>query len=222
MGIPWEAYAAVILEALIPAVALLWARRSGFELSRPRLLLVAWLLVFFVSDIVGYVTLREGENNLWLRYVTSPTSDILILWALSLWQDHPLRRIGIRVAVFLLIPVWLIYAIYEGPGAFGRFSDPLRSIVILLAALVTLVGNSLNTNKRIVQQDWFWVASGIALYFALEAAVGPFVEYVLHQARDVASRAFLFKARIDIVAFLLVAVGLLCPPDPARRSGTST
>lgn len=222
LGLPWELHVATLLEGLIPVLAWAYASRRGFELSRQRKFVIAWLLVFFTNDIIGLVMLRTGMNNQWLKYIFNPIADVLILLALSDWQDHPLRRIGIRVAMFILIPVWVGYAIAEGVGTFGKFSDPLRSTVILLAALVTLVGNSLSTSRRIVRQDWFWVASGVALYFALEVALGPFVDYIFPNSRDFALRAFLFKARIDILAFVLIAVGFLCPPEVARRSGIST
>lgn len=222
MEIPWEVNAAALLEGFVPLATLFGARWFKLELPKPRKLVVLWMLVFFVSDVTQFVMMSRGIQNLWLRYIFNPTSDVLILLALSLWQDHPLRRLGIRVATFILIPVWIGYAIAEGVGTFGRFSDPLRSLVILLAALVTLIGNSLSTTRRIVRQDWFWVASGVALYFALEVALGPFMDFIFRDSRDIAMRAFLFKARFDIVAYLLIGVGLLCRPEVPRRSGIST
>ncbi len=218
----WQAHVAMLLEVVIPLVAFDWARRRRLELPKPRKLIIAWLLVYFVSDLAGLVTLLNGIDNQWLRYIFTPVSDILVMLALASWQDHPLRRIGLRVALYLLVPVWLIYAIAEGTKSFGEISDPLRSIIVLIAALMTLIGNSLNTSRRISRADWFWVAAGVALYFALELALGPFLEYVLHNSRDVASRAYRLKASVDIIAFLLIGTGLLCPLDPARRSGSST
>lgn len=229
--LPWELYAATILEGLIPLFIWLRARRKGTEISISRRLVMGWLLVFFLSDVVQLtllwfwramgLTQSQGINSLWLRYIVSPTSDVLMLSALSLWQSHPLRRIGIRVAMVVLIPVWIGYAISEGVGAFGRYSDPLRSIVILVAALVTLVGNAVSTTARISGQDWFWIASGVALYFALEAALGPFFEVIFPNSREIAQNGLLFKARFDILAFVLIAIGLLCPQEAARESGTS-
>jgi len=197
------------------------ARVTKTEISTPRRLIMAWLLVQLLSDVFQLITLSRGVGNLWTGYIVSPTSDVLMLSALSLWQTHPLRRIGIRVAMVILVPVWFGYAISEGVGAFGRYSDPLRSIVILVATLVTLVGNAASTTSRISRQDWFWIATGVALYFALESALGPFFEFIFPNSRDIALRAFLFKARFDILAYVLIAVGLLCPQETARRSGTS-
>ena len=219
--LPWELYAATVLEGIIPLIIWLRARSTHTEISLTRRLIMVWLLIFLVSDLVQLITMSRGINNLWMRYIFNPTSDVFVLSALSLWQTHPLRRIGIRVAMLVLVPVWIGYAISEGVGAFGRYSDPLRSIVILVAALVTLVGNSVSTTTRITRQDWFWVATGVALYFALEAALGPFLEFIMPNSRDIALRAFLFKAKFDILAFVLIAIGLLCPQETARPSGTS-
>ncbi|MBV6522129.1 MAG: hypothetical protein MNPFHGCM_02275 [Gemmatimonadaceae bacterium] len=219
--LPWELHAATALEGLIPLFVWLRSRLAKTEISRPRRLVMAWLLVQFTSDLFQLYTMSRGISNLWARYLISPTSDVLMLYALSMWQTHPLRRIGIRVAMLVLVPVWFGYAIAEGVGAFGRYSDPLRSIVILVATLVTLVGNGLTTTTRISRHDWFWVAAGVALYFALEAALGPFLEFIFADSRDIALRAFLFKARFDILAYLLIAAGLLCPQETARPSGTS-
>lgn len=218
----WQAHVAMLLEVIVPLIALFWASKKKVVLSKPRKLVVAWLLVYFVNDLAGLVTLINRIDNQWLRYFFYPVSDSLVMLALAAWQDHPLRRIGVRVALYLLVPVWLIYAVAEGTKSFGLYSDPLRSIVILIAALTTLIGNSLLTTRRISRYDWFWVAAGVALYFALELALGPFLEYVLHSSRDVASRAYRLKASIDIIAFVLIGIGLLCPLDPARTSGNST
>lgn len=218
----WQANLAALLEALVPLTAVVWAHRRRLELSKPRKLIVAWLLVYFVSDLAGLITNLNRIDNQWLRYIFTPVSDVLVMLALAALQDHPLRRIGVQVALYLLVPVWLIYAIAEGPKSFGEYSDPLRSVVILIAALMTLIGNSLTTTRRISRADWFWVAAGVALYFALELALGPFLKYVLPNSLGVASRAFQLKASVDIIAFLLIGTGLLCPLDPARSSGRST
>ena len=101
--LPWELHAATILEGIIPASVWLHARSTKTEISLPRRLIMVWLLIFFVSDLAFLITLSRGANNLWLRYIFNPTSDVVVLLALSLWQSHPLRRIGIRVAMAVLV-----------------------------------------------------------------------------------------------------------------------
>jgi len=73
----------------------------------------------------------------------------------------------------------------------------------------------------VTRRDWFWVSIGVAMYFALGAALGPFSSALFGNDPEIVKRAYVLKAWFDILANTLIAAGMLCPAAGQAKPGRS-
>jgi hypothetical protein len=194
---PWELYAASFVQ-LLPVVGGL---RYGASLPAPRRWFMLWCILSFVADGIQLMFSTFFGQNLWLRLIIAPAQFAVGFWALSLWQTESKPRTIMRQAIVILIPATFVIALlWEGTRSFGDKSGPILQLALLAACVYTLVS-----------QDWFWITLGLSLYFALNVALGPVASALLSQNQAFLVQVFLFKARADILASILMTVGMLCP-----------
>lgn len=216
-NIPWVLFAATYAQVL----PLLAAVRYGIRLPLPRRWVLVWCLALLASDAAQY-WLRDSGNNLWVQYTFVPLHNAIMLWALSLWQQDPVSRLAFRVAIPLdllalaaLIPAW------HSAATFNQFTWPFQALVLLAGSLYTLVSLSIKEPERVTSRDWFWVTLGTSLFFAFRMALPPFVELMLSTNRELTRLAYVVSAWADILAYILIARGMVCPLPQARSGGSS-
>lgn len=203
---------------LIPALVT-WRRWRTLPANRKWV--VIWCLLLFIADVTAWLVGRITHVNLGVRIITMPVMDATLLWTLSLWQVSYFGRLLMRIAIALVIPTWLGFALFfDGPRQFGTVSAPLRDLVLLLAALYTLLTRAYYSTERPLRADWLWITIALCIYFALAAALEPLAAALYATKPDLVGDAFLGKAVVDIVVFSLIAAGLLCPL-PRQTSGQS-
>jgi hypothetical protein len=201
---------------VLPLGAAAWKRAN---LTPARRWILVWCALNVLSDAALIFAAQRG-NNLWLRFVSEPLRAGAFLWALSLWQVRPRARATTRTAIVLLLPAMLIVALAaEGPQNHGEWSGPAQYTVLLAGAVYTMVARSVGTIERVAVSDWFWVNLGASLYFALNVALGPAAQALLHLDLEMLKTVLLLKARVDVLAFALIAVGMLCPSVPRSEIG---
>ena len=217
--IPLVLYAATAAQVL----PLLAAVRYGPRLPSARRWLVVWCLTLVASDIAQHqLGVAGGANNLWLQYIAVPTQNAIMLWVLSLWQPDPVSRLAFRVAIPLdVIALLALIPAAGSAAAFNQFTWPFQSLVLLAGSLYTLVRRSIGEPDRVTSRDWFWITLGTSLFFAFRMAVPPFAALVMATNMELARFAYVFSAWIDILAFVLIARGMLCPLPQARSGGSS-
>jgi hypothetical protein len=219
MAIPAVLHAAAAsqLGPLLGALAW-WGRRPPIAL---RWILV-WCALLVLGDALYLATAYAQGHNLWLQYVTEPAQATAALWALALWQNHFTLALAQRLAIPLLVLVTAGTAAFApGVPSFDLFLAPLYALVLLAAALTTLLRRALTSEGHLLRQDWFWASLGIALYAGVDVAVQPFAQALVVPHPDWVRQVYLAKAWIDILAFGLVTVGVLCPRFLHRSSGRS-
>lgn len=218
-GIPLVLYAASFSQAL----PLLAAFRYGLRLPRPRQWVALWCAAMLASD-AAQLWLRgsDGTHNLWVEYIVVPLHNAIMLWTLSLWQRDPVSRLAFRVAIplHLLTLVALIPAV-QSAAAFNQFTRPFQSLVLMAASLYTLVRRASAEPERVTSQDWFWITLGTSMFFSIRVALPPFVEVMLATNTELTRLAYLVSAWMDIVAFILIARGMVCPLPQTRSGGFS-
>ncbi len=171
-----------------------------------------WCTLIFLSDGLQFALGQFAGPNLWLRIITRPINVAVAFWVLSLWQLEPKPRKVMRQAIVILIPVTLVVALlWEGLESFGDKSGPLLQLALLAASVYTLVSRSVASSDRLAREDWFWITLGLSLYFALGVALGPVAMALLQGNTEFLKQVLLFKARADILAFILMTIGMLCP-----------
>ncbi|MEW5916603.1 MAG: hypothetical protein AB1762_09365, partial [Gemmatimonadota bacterium] len=111
-----------------------------------------------------------------------------------------------------LVPATLVIGlVWEGLASFGDKTGPLLQLALLAASVYTLVSRSVASSDRLTREDWFWITLGLSLYFALGVTLGPTAMVLLQDNVPLLKQVLLFKARADILAFILMTVGMLCP-----------
>ncbi len=209
MRYPWELYAAAFAQ-LLPVLGGL---PHGRSLPSARRWFMLWCALSFTGDAVQFLFGRvAGAENLWLRLVVVPAQFGIAFWVLSLWQLGAKSRRVMRQAIVILIPATLVIALlWEGLASFGDKSGPILQLAMLAASVYTLVSRSVASSDRLAREDWFWITLGLSLYFAVNVALGPVAMALLSQDQTFLVQVFVFKARADILAFILMTIGMLCP-----------
>jgi hypothetical protein len=217
-GVPAVLYAATLAQALPLLAAVGYARR----LPPARRWVAVWCLALLAGDAAQLWFRTGGTNNLWLTYIVVPLHNAIMLWTLSLWQEDPVSRLAFRVAIplDLLALVALIPAV-QSAAMFNQFTWPFQALVLLTGSLYTLVTRAIREPERVTSQDWFWITLGTSLYFAFRMALPPFVELMLPTNSELTRLAYVVSAWADIIAYILIARGMVCPLPQARSGGSS-
>src|SRR5260221_988940 len=209
---------AAAAQALPPVAAL----RCGRRLPAARRWIVAWGLVRLLDDGIAFALATQGRHNLWLRYPVGLLEVVILLIALSLWHRDSVGRLALRVAVPVFTLTWvLLVAFVERTDTFGLVTGPLEALVVLSAALVTLLVRVRSQEGGLLQEDWFWVCVGLSLWFGSAAALEPLSRLLVETHPAVVYSASQVKAVVDVLASLIIARGMLCPILPPRSGGPS-
>jgi hypothetical protein len=144
------------------------------------------------------------------------------LHAMARWQRDDVAAITIWMTVPLALAVWLVALLrIEDVRSFSLLVDPMYSVLCLGVALFTLGRRGLIEEAPLVRQDWFWVCGGFALYYGKAAAWSPLAAALVASRPDIVRGALTLMAATDILAYLLLLMGILCrPPTPSGVSSS--
>ncbi len=210
---------ASVLFELAPTVAAVAAERT---LSRPLRLVAACFAVMFLQDAIGWWMADRGINNLWLSHVGTPLQTLLLLLALAHWQMGETERRAVRIVAPVFLVLWgILLVAVEAPRTFSRFTQPLQAILIVAIAAWTMIRRTTRTFEAPAAEPWFWVTSGLLLYFGTGAVLSPVSNLLVRTAPDLVMAAHVGKAVVNIVAYLLVARGMLCRLTSGSSGGSS-
>lgn len=209
---------AAALSPLVPVLVLLW--RGASDPAR-RWLLAACLLSL-VIDALMLSLMLQGHNNHWVSYLLTPFFGAALLLALACWQRTETARTALQVAaVLLLVAAALLTLLLEDTASFSRYASPLRSLLVLAAALWTLLSHlRAELEPGLWRAERLWVPLGLALYSSVSAAYFPVASLLARVDPALVQPALRLKSLLVVLAFCLVGWGVLWK-TPAR-SGTSS
>ena len=211
---PLVLYAAAASQ-MLPILA---AFRHRTRLPPARLWAIAWCASLLLSDAAQF-SLRGIENR-WAQILAVPIQNAIMLWTLSLWQRHAVSRLAFRIAIPLfLVAVIALVPTVRDKNTFELVARPFQALLLLAAALYTLVSNAARDPGGVTRQDWFWITLGASLYFGLRVALPPFAAVLMESHVSLVRLAYLVQAWADIAVFLLIARGIWCPLPQARSGG---
>lgn len=203
----------------LPLVAA-FVRRKG--LTRPRVFVLIWVGLYGLMNILAVYLGTRGVNNHFLTPIFTPFQGVVILWALSLWQTRHVPKLTIRLAIPCFLIAWAAFTVtIEDVRNFSLAAEPVYSMLALGAALYTLVTRGGDATEPLTQQDWFWICAGLALHFGALAVVLPLAAGLVHADPPMVVRAYAVRAIVNVLAFICITIGFLCP-TPATRSGSSS
>ena len=209
------------LSQVVPLIVAIAGDRLHSPLRRA---VALWCLALFIGDALYLMASLSRGENLWLGYVIPPLGSVLALWALSLGHPDAVGRVAIRVAIPLEILVGVILTLtIEDPSTFSLVTSPFHALVVLLAASWTFLRLGLSETEGLARRDWFWIVGGIMIYSATLTALQPVSWFLRAAGRlDLLAAVYYAKAAADIVAFLAIAGGMLCPVLPTSSGGSSS
>jgi hypothetical protein len=213
-------FAASLSQFLPPIVGIAGDRLS----SAFRRAVALWCLALFLGDALYLMAALSRGENLWLGYVIPPATSALALWAVSL--DHPdaVARLAMRIAIPVQMAAGAALTLtIEDPADFSLASGPFHALVVLLAASWTFLRLGLRETESLARQDWFWMLSGIMIYAATSLALQPTSWFLRATDRvDLLAAVHYARAGTEILAFVLITWGMLCPVRPRSSGGSSS
>jgi hypothetical protein len=185
--------------------------------------IVAWGIAGLAFDALSlYLALRR-QNNHWLSYISAPTMAATALMALSCFQPSPLgQRVLRMIALAFVIAVVVMVAFIESVTTFSLLRGPIESLLIVAASLGTLLLLVRQEQGSLLQRDWFWICTGLALRYGGAVALDPLARLLIGDSKQVVLSALKVKAVVDMAAYLLIARGVWCPVLPQPSSGPSS
>lgn len=215
-------YAAVGSNALPWLAALVRRGRLPAELLA---LAIFSVLGTLESTSMAYLTNR-GVRNLWMIHWFTPIEGSVFLWVLGRWQARELARMTVFLAIPLFVAGWAVLTVEaESLRAFPTYTSTLEGLLITVVAAYTLVTRSRTIAAPITRYDWFWVSSGLLLYFSYSTLLGVVSNGLLGYSRDLVLWAFTVNALLAVVMNVAIARAVLlgrARPGPAAPGSART
>lgn len=185
--------------------------------------LVLACLISLAGDGVGLVLGSRGINNHWVSHLVTPMLFAALLMSLAREQATGQERHVVRgTAGLLLVASGILGVAVEDLSNFSRYSLPLGSLLLLGAAVWTLVQGGLARDLMPrARPGWWAVPGGLAVYGIINAAYFPLVGGFVSNDVDFVSAVLYTKAMLTIVSFGLLAWGVI-RWSPPTHSGPSS
>jgi len=187
-------------------------------LSRTRDTARRWValgfLVWFVQDcVVMWMAVRHLNNHL-VVHLGNPVATAVFLLAYAAWMDEPVRRRALRIAAAAYFLVWAgLFLTIEDPNTFSQYTDPLQALVLILVCANALVRVTERRPAPVWRHDVFWISIGLLLDFGTGLLLAPVSGVLVGSDPSLVVSAYVGKAGVNIVAYLLVTLGMLCAPS---------
>lgn len=208
----------IVLEGLPVLVVILRKSRKPAHLW-----IASGFALTFLADLAGTWMAYHQTHNQWLGFLVAPPIIAMFLLGLGSWQLSYVERIALKVTSLLtLVTLSTLTLTVENLAGFSRFTGPLGGLILLVAALWTMLRRSFGPAiEAHTRTDWFWVSLGLALYAISSGAYEPVAAALMDERIDLVYLVLKVRMVIYILGFLSITWGLL-RPWPMRHSGLSS
>jgi hypothetical protein len=212
-------HAGLVAQLLPPLAGVI----AGRVVTPPRRWIVVWCILLVMNGVISLALGMRKVNNLWVGYLFMPVTGAVALWALSHWHSPGTGRLALRLAIPLFVAVSAVLTLrVEDAHSFSLVAAPFHGLVLLIAAVWTFIRRSLGDTGLVLRRDWFWTLAGLMLYEGSTTAVEPVAWYLLSTGRDdLIYLVINARAASDVVAFIAITWGVLCP-QPTSSGGSSS
>lgn len=184
---------------------------------------IGWCGLLVLGELVALTLALQNRNNHWLDYLITPIAAALVLWAFSFWQTTPVATLSFRILVPLLGITWVgMVLLVEDTTTFSLLAEPFAGLLVTGGAVYTLISGAFRETGNLLKQDWLWIGLGVVLVWGSAVALPPTAHWLLSRHPELVVRVYQVRALIQIVAFLAIARGILCPIAALRSGGSSS
>ncbi|HEX5555204.1 MAG TPA: hypothetical protein VFX43_18330 [Chitinophagaceae bacterium] len=193
---------------LIPLIpAWMFFRRLWFELK----FFIAILTVSFIFSVVVYYTGKHDIHNLVIYFIWYMLEFYLysILFQRLLHSRFSKNFTSVMMLLFAVLILVNLGHILEGV-AFDSYLPAFLSLAMLLYCV--LFFNQQLDNPRITfiyKTTWFWIITGLLLYFAGSFLIMLSTGYLMNKNIDFIMELWILQSLLGIVKNLLIAIGLV-------------
>ena len=207
----WLITASVVMEGFPVAAAIVRRTRDAGR----RWIAVAFAIWFLQDWALRWIG-QSGTNNHGLIHLGNPVSTVLFLLAYAAWMREPVRRRALHLAAGAYCLVWAaLFLTIEDSHTFSQYTGPLQALVLMLVCAYALMRAVANDPPPIWRTGVFWISVGLLLYFGTGLLLSPVSGMLMATQPSLVRSAYIAKAGFNIVAYLLVTTGMLCPPRPS-------
>jgi hypothetical protein len=219
MAVPsWDvliSYGGSAVELVGAAIGLArWRRIAGGQR-----MITIWFGAATLSDIAAFVTARWFHNNQPSGRIWFALSVVFALEALAAFQVGKNRVMAFRVAIVAYLAAWALLAAFVEPlPTFSTYTEPLHALVILTAAVLTLLRRASLGRGDLFDDPGFLIAAGLAGYAVatvLETLVG---QLWLHDAPQYVNAYYAASNIVTALGEIVIIKGLFLPPYSSHRS----
>jgi hypothetical protein len=207
----WIITTSIVAEAMPAAAAV--ATRTRDPARR-------WIAIAFtfwvLQDLALWWTAVRHLNNHWIVHLGNPVTTVLLLLAYVWWVEGPIRQRALRIAAGAYVVVWAgLFLTVENAGTFSQYTGPLQALILMLVCAYALVYAAGSGPAPVWRRDVFWISIGLLLDFGTGLLLYPVSGVLAPEHPSLVLHALAAKDAINIVAYLLVTTGMLCPPSPS-------
>jgi hypothetical protein len=182
-------------------------------------LITIWFVAAALGDVAVFVTAKVLHNTQPAARVWFALSVVFALEALAAFQHDNRRVVAFRVAIGVYLVAWGGLAMIVEPlTTLSTYSSPLHALVILTAAVLTLLRRASLGRGDLFMDPGFLIAAGLAGYAVasvLEALVG---QLWLHDAPQYVNAYYATSNIVTALAEAVIIKALFLPPNSSRRS----
>lgn len=201
-----------------PLAAILAVR--GRRPPDPYRRIALWSCMLMIFDVLSRIVAILMGTNLFLVYFTEPIEVGMTLWILAAWQPTAaLRSAYLAVIPAIALVIAVVLALSDLPRMFDAWIGPGLALVALVAVLQTLVHRTLLSRELLTEQDWFWICLGLSLFWVSNVPLPPIMNAYVIAHVDWLVRLLYVRAGLLMLAFSLVAWGVLCTRNQLQFSG---
>ncbi|NOT06659.1 MAG: hypothetical protein HOP28_00480 [Gemmatimonadales bacterium] len=211
----------VPLSLLVEVLVVLAAVRYRSALPPARRWLIAMAAMWVAADIFNFIQGRRRQNNLSTTYVIAVPEFAVVMMALAAWQTSRVWAKVLRgsIPVFAVIFVLLLVFV-ERTDNFSLVTGPVKALLLLTAAALTLLARVREEEGDLLRRDWFWLGTSLALYYACAALIHPIARVLRDADLTLLLSAYTIKAYVQFFALVGMVVGIWLRIEPdAARSG---
>ncbi|HLK96342.1 MAG TPA: hypothetical protein VK364_01110 [Hymenobacter sp.] len=193
---------------MLPVAAAVPAFKHG-DASIKTLALFFLLVVAVEATALGFALRGRSNMAIYNYYLLIETPFWLLL--LRTWCKLKIVR-----AMFVAMAIAYVFAWLLNHIAWGGIGEPSNALGVARAVILTfaagtvlleisqLVGQNLFANPR------FWIASGVLIFFSVNAAMFSLWSFILRPAVGEVANIWFLHSVLNILANTLYTIGLLC------------